>query len=235
MYRRRNLTKVLKVPTAKVGKDIQETLLNLLQKDTEGICLTEGYVRPDSIKINSLSLGRIHPVSGHVMYEVGYSADILFPAEGLEFTCKVKSVMKMGVRGTLEGEIKSPFDVLIPRDHYVDDPSFQALKVGDIFQAKVIGHRYQYGDKEIFVLAEIVKPEVTEEPTPGEDEERAVSEPNDPNVKSIQILSPSQNEAAGSSTTGETKTISIDESSAPAEGSKPKRRAKGIPGIEAPF
>ena len=52
-----------------VNNNLEETLTNILKKK-EGICIEDGYIKPDSIKIISYSSGELY--SNYIKFEVVY-------------------------------------------------------------------------------------------------------------------------------------------------------------------
>lgn len=159
MFIKTKLRKVVTVQAQHIGPGIQKYLVQILEATVAGKCSTEGFIRSGSIRLISTSMGRTDIITGKVQYMVDYEAELLFPTEGLEVLARVVHITKMGVMAGLDGTPggeTSPLDILVPRDHYVENAEYQALKEGDVFEARVLGNKFHFGDKSIFVLCEIV-------------------------------------------------------------------------------
>jgi DNA-directed RNA polymerase subunit E'/Rpb7 len=155
MYHKRVMTALITVGPTMVGKNTHVLLLDQLKQKYEGRCVTEGYIRRGSIVLTNMSRGR-QDREGNTTYSVTYGADVIFPAEGMQLQCRAVVITKFGLQARLvvdEGD-DDPLNVLVARDHNVDNRVFQGLKPGDVFRVKVLGHKFQYGDKEIVVVAD---------------------------------------------------------------------------------
>lgn len=149
------MTRLLSVEAKRLGRDVRETLQDLLEAQVTGRCLPEGYVQPKSIRIQDMSMGKLQP-NGSVVYDVNYVADVLFPREGQTFECVVNSINKMGIVGGLADS--QAVKIIVPRDLYVDDPYYQAIRTGDTIDVKTVAQDFHYGSTSIIVVAELVKP-----------------------------------------------------------------------------
>lgn len=168
MFQRRSLERVVTASIRDVSAELSDVLLTSLREELEGRCITEGFIEPGSISLIGYSMGRIE--GARLSYRVRYQANVLFPTEGLEVTATVRSVTKMG----LECTSGPALEVIVPRDHYVASPGFQALATGGIggtFQAVILAARWNYGDTKIVAFAElkddpVIPPELPEEAAP---------------------------------------------------------------------
>ena len=59
IYMKSIITKQVKVPFRMIGQNIENLLLNEISNKIGGKCITEGYVKPDSIGLISYSSGNI--------------------------------------------------------------------------------------------------------------------------------------------------------------------------------
>jgi hypothetical protein len=55
--------------------------------------------------------------------------------------------------------------VFIARDHNYNNEQFSDVNVGDKFNVRVIGQRFELNDKYISIIAELVKPKIFKEAT----------------------------------------------------------------------
>jgi DNA-directed RNA polymerase subunit E'/Rpb7 len=219
MYLRRTLQSIVDVKPSELGIDTYAVILKKLQKNFEAKCISEGYVRKDSIRLISYTLGKADdPYSGNVRYQVEYSADILFPVTGMILECITTLTTKMGIRAKLNNDSDNPLDILVPRDHYVDDPYYQTLKEGDVCKLEVVANKFKWGAKDIFVLAKINQPPIIHEVAPEiKKEEKSEFELNmeppqfniniEPETKSVSLSGEPSNTTSESS--GETKAVAF--------------------------
>ena len=134
-----------------INNNLEETLINILKKK-EGICIEEGYVKPDSIKIINYSCGELY--SNFVKFEVIFECFVSNLVESMELNCIVKLITKVGIRAELN-EVHNPYLIFVVRDHHYDNEEFSKINVNDIINVKVIGQRYELNDTHISVIAEL--------------------------------------------------------------------------------
>ena len=65
----------------------------------------------------------------------------------------VKNINKMGILGSIPDEEETPLNILLARQHHIDNEKFLNLKEGEIIQGKIIGKRFEYGGDQISVIA----------------------------------------------------------------------------------
>ena len=122
------ITRKVSLPFNVIGENLKENIEQTLQKEIEGRCIDEGYIRPGSIVIVSYSAGVI---SGNmVIFNVLFECLVCSPVEGMRFRAIVKNVTKAGIRAEIN-EIKSPIVVFIARDHHYKSAQFSKLEEGD--------------------------------------------------------------------------------------------------------
>jgi len=135
-----------------------KTKLNLQKRVAgyiEGKCISEGYVRPNSVLVVEYSTGMVK--SEKIEFTVIFSCDTCYPSEGLVLTnCKVRSVTKAGVHANVVDKHKNvPMTVFVIRDHYIEDPRFQAITEDQLINVKVIGSRFELNDPYVEVIASL--------------------------------------------------------------------------------
>lgn len=136
-----------------VNNNLEETLTNILKKK-EGICIEDGYIKPDSIKIISYSSGELY--SNYIKFEVVYECYVSNLVESMELSCIVKSITKAGIRAELN-ETYNPYLIFVARDYNYTNEEFSKIKLDDIINVKVIGQRYELNDTYISVIAELIE------------------------------------------------------------------------------
>ena len=159
IYHRSMLTQTIEVPFINIGKNIKQTLEKIITSNNEGKCISEGFIKPDSIKLFTYSSGEIQ--AEFVKYTVVFECDVCLPVEGMLIKCVAKNITKAGIRAEIDDDI-SPVVIFIARDHHYENAYFSSIEVGNEIIAKVIGQRYELNDMYISVIAEIMEPKKTE-------------------------------------------------------------------------
>ena len=59
---------------------------------------------------------------------------------------------KMGVLAEILGVDDSPLNILLAKQHHIDNPEFEDLKERDIIKIRVLGKRYEFGDSQITII-----------------------------------------------------------------------------------
>jgi DNA-directed RNA polymerase subunit E'/Rpb7 len=136
-----------------INSSIKKNFEAILKKEKEGKCGSEGYLKPNSIKIISYSTGVLY--SDFVKYNVFYECLISNPPENIVIECIVKSTTKVGIRAEINDE-NSPFIVFISRDHHYERANFSEIKENDIINVRIIGKRFELNDKYISVIGELI-------------------------------------------------------------------------------
>jgi DNA-directed RNA polymerase subunit E'/Rpb7 len=159
IYSRSLITRNVSLPITAIGKNIRETIEDIISSKFEGKCLVEGYIKPGSSKIITYSSGIVERGT-FVLFEVVFECDICFPVEGTLISCVAKNITKAGIRAESTESVPSPVVVFIARDHHYNSAQFAAVKPEDRFNVRVIGQRFELNDKYVSVIGELVKPKV---------------------------------------------------------------------------
>ena len=75
----------------------------------------------------------------------------------MRILCKIDNITKAGIRASYYNQIESPVTIFIARDHYANNPLFLKLLEGDLINVKVIGTRFELNDKNIYIIAELLR------------------------------------------------------------------------------
>ena len=153
IYQPAMLTKRITVDMTIVDNYIQTTLTAILKKELEGKCCVIGYIKPDSIKINTFSSGII--VSSNIAFDVSFECMVCYPVEGMLLKVKAVSINTAGIKAESVITTTRPYILFISRNHHQDDELFNTIQVDGIFTAKVIGQRFELNDKYISLIGEI--------------------------------------------------------------------------------
>lgn len=148
---------------ARTAEQVRDILVTKLKEQEEGKCNAEGYIRPGSIQLLRRSMGVAEngKFTGNWIFDCKIRCEILKPVAydskdpdntASVLTFKVLDLNKAGVMASLEEAIR----VLMPRDTHVGMPEFDALKVGDTVQVRMLRHRFQTNDLFIAAVGELV-------------------------------------------------------------------------------
>tara|TARA_Y100000389_G_C17405848_1_gene487991 strand:- start:390 stop:923 length:534 start_codon:yes stop_codon:yes gene_type:complete len=138
-----------------IGSNLINIIQTKLSKKHEGKCSKEGYIKNGSIQIVSYSSGILQ--DDFVMFDVSLECLICRPVEGMRILCKIDNVTKAGIRASYYNQVESPITVFIARDHYANNPLFLKLNEGDLINIKVVGTRFELNDKNIYIIAELLR------------------------------------------------------------------------------
>jgi len=137
---------------------IDNIILTKLKWKVEGKCHKVGYIIPNSIVIQSRSLGMINNASfdGMTTYKVIFTCNVCNPVIGQIIQCKVGNIDKSQVICYI-GEISdSPIEIYLFKQNHVGNTEFAALKNNDIINVKIGGNQWGYNDKQINSIAQFV-------------------------------------------------------------------------------
>ena len=138
-----------------LNNKIDDTILKHLKQEMEGKCIKDGYVKEKSIKIlkRSMGQGQTSAFNGTILFNIHYSMDICHPLQGALIEVQAININKMGILAGVPYEQPSPLNVLLAKQHHIDNDKFENIKPDDIFKVKVVGSRYEYGDTQITIIA----------------------------------------------------------------------------------
>lgn len=142
-----------------ISNSIVDILASKLKRDLEGKCSTIGYIKPGSVKIihKSLGTGNLTHFNGFITYHIKYTADICKPHEGMIIKSTVINSNMMGILCTTSDLEISPLNILLPRQHHIDNEEFNKLKNNDVILVSVTGIRYEHGDEQISVIGKLIE------------------------------------------------------------------------------
>ena len=154
LYTRITQHAVVNVTPSELNKKLDKTILKKIKSEIEGKCMKDGFIRPNSVLITSRSLGKAiqSQFNGALSFSVEYVADLCNPVEGDIFQCRVEVINKMGIILVSSEEDPSPVNVLLAKQHHMDNETFIQLKVGETVYIKVIGKRFDSGESQISII-----------------------------------------------------------------------------------
>ena len=159
IYSKSLLTRNITLPITIIGRNIKETIENIINDHYEGKCLVEGYIKPKSSKIVTFSSGVIS--GDQISFEVVFECMICNPVEGMNITCLAKNITKAGIRAESSTENPSPVVVFIARDHHFNNNKFINIQEGDTMVVRVIGQRFELNDPYISIIGELVSTNIS--------------------------------------------------------------------------
>jgi DNA-directed RNA polymerase II subunit RPB7 len=145
------LLKRVVVPSKHLNSNIDSYIHDYIRKNVEGICIHEGYIKPETISILKKSIGILlgSSFTGDITYDVVYTAQVCNPVIGNVINCKVKFVNKMGILAS-----NGPITVIIGRQFHLNN---ELEKIGrdDNIKVEVVARTFSLNDKEIKVVAKL--------------------------------------------------------------------------------
>lgn len=145
------LLKRVVVPSKHLNANIDSYINDYIRKNVEGICINEGYVKPETISVLKKSVGILlgSSFTGDITYDVAYTAQVCNPVIGNVLNCKVKFVNKMGILAS-----NGPITVIIGRQFHQNN---ELEKIGrdDDIKVEVVARTFSLNDKEIKVVAKL--------------------------------------------------------------------------------
>ena len=146
------LTKKIIVESKYLNENIDEYIETYLKKKIEGLCINEGYIKTDSVKILKKSVGMLlgSKFTGDITYEVLYTADICNPVVGNIIDCNVKFINKLGILGN-----NGPITIIIGKQFHMNDEILSNIKENSLVKVEVIAKKFSLNDKEIKIIAKL--------------------------------------------------------------------------------
>ena len=142
------------LPIAEVGGNIKQNLEKLIVSKTEGKCIVEGFVRPDSVNILTYSAGKVN--SGMVEFQTTYECMICYPVDGMLVKCICSTITKAGIHAEVRDQKGNvPITVFIARDHHLRSDVFDKVTENARLIVSVIGVRFELNDSTICAIGKL--------------------------------------------------------------------------------
>ena len=137
---------------------IDNIILSKLKRKIEGKCIKEGYIIPDSVIIQSRTLGMINNASfdGMTTYKVTFTCNICNPINGQVIRCKVGNIDKSQVICYIDEEEISPIEIYLFKQHHIGNEEYSSLKNGDIVSVKIGGSKWEFESTQIISIAQLI-------------------------------------------------------------------------------
>jgi DNA-directed RNA polymerase subunit E'/Rpb7 len=154
VYMRSVLDEKVTLSITEIGRNIKSNLEAKIISKIAGKCITEGYIKPNSIKVINYSSGMI--IAEHIEFHAVFECMICLPVEGMLIECTCKTITKAGIHSeVLDDEENIPVTIFIARDHHYLDNRFDTIAVGQKLTVRVIGIRYELNDPYICAIAKL--------------------------------------------------------------------------------
>jgi DNA-directed RNA polymerase subunit E'/Rpb7 len=144
------------LPITEVGGNIKQNLERMIVSKTEGKCIVEGFVRPDSVQILTYSSGKVN--SGSVEFQTTFSCMVCHPVDGMLINCTANTITKAGIHAeVIDNKGNVPITVFIARDHHIFNDKFDKVTENAKLVVSIIGIRFELNDSNICVIGKLVE------------------------------------------------------------------------------
>jgi DNA-directed RNA polymerase subunit E'/Rpb7 len=159
VYTRALLKTRVSLPATLQNKHYEDSILQKLRTRVEGVCGSDGFVRPRSVEVVGVSQGIVDmsSLNGRAVYNVSYTADVCNPAVGDVMTCRVENVNSYGVLAVNMSETRV-LEVILQRDpvYFEHIESLDDLEPGDTVTVEVMCRQFKLGQKTITIVGKAV-------------------------------------------------------------------------------
>jgi DNA-directed RNA polymerase subunit E'/Rpb7 len=158
VYMRSLLSTKVILKITEIGRQVKQNLERKIVMLTEGKCIPQGFIRPNSVRITSYSSGNVQ--GGQVEFTVVYECLVCHPVENMRVECTARSITKAGIHAEVVTDNNIvPLTIFIARDHNYQSKEFDKVKENAKIQVKILGIRYELNDPYICAIGMLVNPE----------------------------------------------------------------------------
>jgi len=144
------------LPIIEVGGNIKANLEKLIVSKTEGKCIVEGFVRPDSVHILTYSSGKVN--GGFIEFQTTYECMVCHPVDGMLVKCTCNTITKAGIHAEVKDQKGNvPITVFIARDHHLRTDLFERVVENAKLIVSIIGVRFELNDATICAIAKLTE------------------------------------------------------------------------------
>lgn len=157
VYIRSILQMKIALSITEIGKNLTQNLEKLIRLKTEGKCIAEGFIRPNSVRVINYSSGLIK--DDHVEFCTTYECMVCYPIKDMMVSCTVSEVTKAGIHAYVK-DVDSdnvPITVFVARDHHSTSKYFNSIKENAVIDTRIIGIRFELNDPSITTIASLVE------------------------------------------------------------------------------
>lgn len=188
VYTRAFLKTRVSLPAPLQNKHYEDSILQKLRTRVEGVCGSDGFIRPRSVEVVGVSQGIVDmsSLNGRAVYNVSYTADVCNPAVGDVMTCRVENVNSYGVLAVNMSETRV-LEVILQRDpvYFAHIETLDDLEPGDTVTVEVMCRQFKLGQKTITIVGKAVSKDhrpaaPVEDPDDGGDQDSEFDEDDEP-------------------------------------------------------
>jgi DNA-directed RNA polymerase subunit E'/Rpb7 len=166
VYIKSVLTMKVAIPITNVGKNMKQNLERIISRKTEGKCIPEGFIRPNSVQVIRYSSGTVN--NENIEFQTVFECMVCHPVEGMLIECTARTITKAGVHAEVVDDTgATPITVFIARDHHFTDRHFAEIKENMRLVVRVIGVRFELNDPYICVIGKYLEQKNTEQRQQG--------------------------------------------------------------------
>ena len=142
------------LPIIEIGKNVKQNLERMIISKTEGKCIVEGFIRPDSVRILTYSSGKV--AAGMVEFQTTFECMVCHPVDGMLVECACKTITKAGIHAeVIDKQGNVPITVFIARDHHIDNHKFEHVVENSKLRVSIIGTRFELNDANICAIGKL--------------------------------------------------------------------------------
>jgi len=157
VYVRSLLTMKVSLKITEIGRQVKQNLERKIVKQTEGKCIPQGFIRPNSVRIVSYSSGNVSGDS--VEFATVYECLVCHPVENMIVDCTTKTITKAGIHAeVITDENVIPLTIFVARDHNYTNRDFDRIKENMNIKVRILGIRYELNDPYICAIGMLVNP-----------------------------------------------------------------------------
>jgi DNA-directed RNA polymerase subunit E'/Rpb7 len=139
---------------SEVGDSTKQNLERKIVQRTGGKCISEGYVRPNSVSLITYSSGVIK--MNMIEFQVVFECLICNPVEGMIVECSTRTITKAGIHAeVVDDKGFLPMKIFVARDHNYNNRMFGTIKENMNIKVRIIGKRYELNDPYIVAIASL--------------------------------------------------------------------------------
>ena len=151
VYSNELLTSKVFLTMDQVGQNIKQNLERSISYSIEGKCTQDGYIKPNSVRVNTYSAGIVN--NEKVEFQTVFECMVCHPVEDMVMDCKVKTLTKAGIHGeVIDNEGNMPVTIFIARDHHFTNKQFGTIEENSVITTKVVGIRFELNDPYICAI-----------------------------------------------------------------------------------
>ena len=141
------------IPPGKFHENLKKYIQQKINLQIGGKCIEDGYIKPNSINIHSISVGEVR--HSMVRYSVVCACHIALPVEGMIVECIAQTITNGGIKAAVaEYPHDSPMVIFIAKELTLS--SMPTISENDIFKAKIVGVHFELNDPYVSAIARIV-------------------------------------------------------------------------------